>query len=111
MQRQSLLSNCCVPVSYYSNDNQNRLQINESYKKFNRKAQNKALLDSLREPSSKYPLESSWSFWFFKNYSGPSWEDNLIKLTTVDSVEDFWSVFNYLKPVEDIADGIIIISV
>lgn len=41
---------------------------------------------------SKYPLENSWSFWFFKNDQKKDWKDNLVFITTVDFVEDFWAL-------------------
>ena len=109
-RKQFLFPQCLENENHYSKiekSSLNKSELNENYKKLNRKAQSHALLNSLREPSSKYPLECSWSFWFFKNNGGSNWKDNLIELTIVDSVEDFWSVFNYLKPVKELADGII----
>jgi len=53
----------------------------------------------------KYPLEYNWSFWFFKNTKSQEWEENLVLLTTVSYVEEFWSVYHYLKPVECLSDG------
>jgi len=68
-----------------------------------KQAESKLLL----EPCLKYRLETSWSFWFYKNSDG-NWKDNLLFITNVDYVEEFWSVFNYLKPVGELANGIII---
>lgn len=59
----------------------------------------------LRNPKSKYPLEFEWSFWFFKNNRDSDWKDNIILLTSVDNVEDFWAVFNHLRPVNDLHEG------
>ena len=59
----------------------------------------------LRDPSLKYPLECSWSFWFFKNNREYDWKENLTLLTTVDTVEDFWSVYIHLRPVESLQEG------
>jgi hypothetical protein len=39
----------------------------------------------------KYPLENSWSFWFFKNDKNKLWKDNLVYITSVEFVEDFWA--------------------
>ena len=39
----------------------------------------------------KYPLENSWSFWFFKNDKNKLWKDNLVLITSVEFVEDFWA--------------------
>ena len=47
----------------------------------------------LNDPTIKFPLENSWSFWFFKNEKSKSWKDNVKFITTVDFVEDFWGYF------------------
>jgi len=47
-------------------------------------------------PNTKWPLHDSWTFWYFKNDSNLSWEDNLNKLIEVAYIEDFWSVVNYV---------------
>ena len=51
-------------------------------------------------PTIKWPLYSTWSFWFSTNdRSKKDWKDNLIKFADVSYIEDFWCVFNYLvKP-------------
>lgn len=55
--------------------------------------------------NSKYRLESSWCFWFYKNNRDYQWKENLIQLCTIKYVEDFWSVYNHLKPVEYLSEG------
>ncbi|XP_046960871.1 eukaryotic translation initiation factor 4E1-like [Vanessa cardui] len=44
----------------------------------------------------KHPLNNSWSFWMFTNKKSV-WEENLIKLTTFDTVEDYWSLYHHMK--------------
>lgn len=58
-----------------------------------------------RNPKAKYPLECEWSFWFFKNNRVTDWKENLILLTTIDNVEDFWSVYNHLRPASNLHEG------
>ena len=54
----------------------------------------------------RYPLENSWSFWFYKNSRKTNnWSENLIHLINIDSVEEFWSVHSHLKPVEFLSNG------
>ncbi|KAM3961565.1 eukaryotic translation initiation factor 4E-like [Aphomia sociella] len=44
----------------------------------------------------KHPLERPWSIWFNSN-DKPNWEDCLVKLTTFDTVEDYWCLFHHMK--------------
>jgi len=63
------------------------------------------------EPSNfnvKHPLQNAWTIWFDnpgKRTNVASWGDFLKKVTTVATVEDFWSVFNYLKPASTLPQG------
>lgn len=47
--------------------------------------------DLINDPNVKYPLENSWSFWFYKGEKTKSWKDNVKFITSVDYVEDFWA--------------------
>jgi len=59
----------------------------------------------LTDPNIKFPLENSWSFWFYKNDKSKSWKDNVKFITTVDFVEDFWGVYNHLQLVSKMSPG------
>jgi hypothetical protein len=84
----------------------------------------------IQQPNVKFPLENSWSFWFYKNEKSKEWKDNLVFITTVDFVEDFWAfvflalvfgwpslmiffrllpcvnrVYNHLQPVSKLSAG------
>ena len=52
-----------------------------------------------------FPLEDSWTFWYFKNDRLCDWKDNLIKITTISTVESFWSVYNHLQPASRLGQG------
>jgi len=54
---------------------------------------------------SHHPLSSSWTFWFYRASPSLSWEENQIKLASVATVEDFWQVFNVLKPASQLSPG------
>jgi len=45
----------------------------------------------------KHPLQNKWGLWFFKNDKLKSWADNLRLITTFDTVEDFWGVYNHIQ--------------
>ncbi|XP_072940532.1 eukaryotic translation initiation factor 4E1-like [Epargyreus clarus] len=44
----------------------------------------------------KHPLQNVWSFWMFMNEKR-NWEENLIELTTFDTVEDYWCLYHHMK--------------
>jgi len=50
-------------------------------------------------------LRSSWTFWLYVNDSSRSWEQNQTKLATVDTIEDFWLVFNRIMSASDLPPG------
>ena len=52
-----------------------------------------------------FPLQDSWSFWYFKNGRMGDWKDNLIHITTISTVEAFWSVFNHLQSPSRLEQG------
>jgi len=65
----------------------------------------------IAEPSNfavKHPLQNGWSIWYDnpgKRTNQASWGDHLRKITTFDTVEDFWRVFNNLKPASSLPQG------
>ena len=53
----------------------------------------------------KHPLANKWVFWWFRNDKSKSWEQNQEKITTVDTIEDFWQVHNYIEPAGKLNQG------
>ncbi|XP_050433233.1 eukaryotic translation initiation factor 4E-1A-like [Adelges cooleyi] len=45
----------------------------------------------------KHPLENKWTLWFYENRS-KVWEDNVREVASFDTVEDFWCLYNHIKP-------------
>ena len=45
----------------------------------------------------KHPLQNAWTLWFFKNDKSRSWEENQRQVMTVDTIEDFWSLYNHIE--------------
>lgn len=83
-------------------------QTNENKQSQNNIANKDQVQLILNEPNVKFPLEDSWSFWFYKNERTKEWKENVKFITTVDFVEDFWGSvkffiilyfcsFNYFK--------------
>ena len=53
----------------------------------------------------KHPLANKWVFWWFRNDKSKKWEQNLEKIATVDTIEDFWQVHNYIEPASKLNQG------
>jgi len=58
--------------------------------------------------SMKHPLQNRWTIWYDnpgKKTSQASWADNLKKIVTFDTVEDFWRIFNNIRPSSKLLSG------
>jgi len=53
----------------------------------------------------KHPLQNSWTLWYYDNEKGKSWEACQHQITTFDTVEDFWSLYNHIKQPLEIKNG------
>jgi len=58
-----------------------------------------------KELMVKHPLQNRWSLWFFKNDKTKNWAANLRQITTFDSVEDFWSIYNHIQLASKLSVG------
>ncbi|KAK8786018.1 hypothetical protein V5799_007619 [Amblyomma americanum] len=53
----------------------------------------------------KHPLQHRWSLWYHKNDRNRSWEENLLQISSFDTVEDFWALYNHMELPSKIAEG------
>ncbi|XP_070497531.1 eukaryotic translation initiation factor 4E1 isoform X2 [Chironomus tepperi] len=53
----------------------------------------------------KHPLQHSWTLWYFEPDRNKSWEDNQNKVSTFNTVEDFWSLFTHIKQPSEVKIG------
>uniref|UniRef100_A0A1B0AVS9 eIF-4F 25 kDa subunit n=1 Tax=Glossina palpalis gambiensis TaxID=67801 RepID=A0A1B0AVS9_9MUSC len=53
----------------------------------------------------KHPLQNTWTLWYLENDRTKSWEDMQNEIMSFDTVEDFWSLYNHIKPPSDIKIG------
>ncbi|CAH1793411.1 unnamed protein product [Owenia fusiformis] len=53
----------------------------------------------------KHPLQNKWALWFFKNDKSKDWASNLKLVTTFDTVEDFWALYNHVQPASKLPSG------
>jgi len=53
----------------------------------------------------KHPLENTWTLWYLENDRNKSWEEMQNEITSFDMVEDFWSLYNHIKPPSELKIG------
>jgi len=56
----------------------------------------------------KHPLQNRWALWYDNppsKTSQQSWADSLKKVVAFDTVEDFWRIFNNIRPASKLAHG------
>ncbi|XP_068675736.1 eukaryotic translation initiation factor 4E-like [Montipora foliosa] len=56
-------------------------------------------------PYVKHPLQNKWALWFYKNDKTKSWKANLRLVTSFDTVEDFWGVYNHIQSASRLQSG------
>ena len=44
----------------------------------------------------KHPMQHEWTFWHFKQDSNVIWTDKWHHVLSVQTVEDFWAVYNWI---------------
>ncbi|XP_022215465.1 eukaryotic translation initiation factor 4E1 [Drosophila obscura] len=82
------------PVNFMV-DEQEELQLERS--SFNHV---RSLLDD--DLLVKHPLEHTWTVWHWENDRSKAWSDMLNEVTSFNTVEDFFSVYYFIKPPSDL---------
>ncbi|CAH1117453.1 unnamed protein product [Phaedon cochleariae] len=62
-------------------------------------------LDIPMDFSIKHPLQSCWSLWYYENDRNLTWEKNQKEISSFQTVEDFWSLYNHIKPASELRQG------
>ncbi|XP_062132685.1 eukaryotic translation initiation factor 4E1 [Drosophila sulfurigaster albostrigata] len=50
----------------------------------------------------KHPLEHTWTLWHWQNDRAKAWSEMLSDVTSFNTVEDFFSVYYFIKPPSDL---------
>lgn len=53
----------------------------------------------------KHPLQNQWTLWYLENDRSKSWEDMQNEITSFDTVEDFWSLYNHIRVASELKQG------
>ncbi|KAH1013573.1 hypothetical protein HUJ04_002551 [Dendroctonus ponderosae] len=62
-------------------------------------------LEAPMDYSVKHPLQNVWTLWYYENDRNQSWEKNQREISSFDTVEDFWSLYNHIKPASELKQG------
>ncbi|XP_056642842.1 eukaryotic translation initiation factor 4E-1A-like isoform X1 [Diorhabda sublineata] len=55
--------------------------------------------------SIKHPLQNAWTLWYYESDRTQSWEKNQKEIASFQTVEDFWSLYNHIKPSSELKQG------
>ncbi|XP_018577506.1 eukaryotic translation initiation factor 4E-1A-like [Anoplophora glabripennis] len=55
--------------------------------------------------SIKHPLQNCWTLWYYENDRTQSWAQNQKEIASFQTVEDFWSLYNHIKPASELRQG------
>lgn len=53
----------------------------------------------------KHPLQHTWTLWYYEPDKNKTWEESQREITNFDTVEDFWSLYNHIKPASELILG------
>ncbi|KAL1115433.1 hypothetical protein AAG570_007463 [Ranatra chinensis] len=53
----------------------------------------------------KHPLQHTWTLWYLDIVKTRSWSDCLAQIGSFNTIEDFWCLFNHVKPVSLLKHG------
>lgn len=53
----------------------------------------------------KHPLQHGWTLWYLDGNKTKPWEECLMEVGSFSTIEDFWSLFNHIKPVSMVKCG------
>nr|QBH73404.1 eukaryotic translation initiation factor 4e [Thermobia domestica] len=78
------------------------MEVDQSDKKNNEVANVEELPPELL---IKHPLQNIWTLWYYENDRNRSWEENQREITSFDTVEDFWGLYNHIKAASELRQG------
>jgi len=73
------------------------IQVEEKHENQAENNATAAATEPIAEMDEKHPLQNKWTLWFFKNEKGKQWKDNCRPVTTFNTVEDFWAIYNHIQ--------------
>ncbi|XP_012273019.1 eukaryotic translation initiation factor 4E-1A isoform X3 [Orussus abietinus] len=53
----------------------------------------------------KHPLQNTWTLWYYEADRSKTWRENQREITSFDTAEDFWSLYNHIKSASELRQG------
>ncbi|XP_020300549.1 eukaryotic translation initiation factor 4E-like isoform X1 [Pseudomyrmex gracilis] len=53
----------------------------------------------------KHPLQNTWTLWYYEPDRNKTWEESQREITSFDTAEDFWSLYNHIKTASELRQG------
>ncbi|XP_034942462.1 eukaryotic translation initiation factor 4E-like isoform X2 [Chelonus insularis] len=53
----------------------------------------------------KHPLQHTWTLWYYEPDKQKTWEESQREITSFDTAEDFWSLYNHIKSASELRVG------
>ncbi|KYN36548.1 Eukaryotic translation initiation factor 4E [Trachymyrmex septentrionalis] len=53
----------------------------------------------------KHPLQNTWTLWYYEPDRTKTWEESQREITSFDTAEDFWSLYNHIKTASELRQG------
>lgn len=61
--------------------------------------------EHLCSDDEKLPLKHAWGTYFYKADKQRDWKQNVIYITSINYVEDFWSFYSHTYALRDLSNG------
>jgi hypothetical protein len=58
-----------------------------------------------QQQDDKLPLKNAWGTYFYKADKQRDWKQNVIYITSINYVEDFWSFYTHTYGLRDLSNG------
>lgn len=60
---------------------------------------------NLQKLLSRHPLHCRWTLWYIKGDRSMNWEGCLKQVAVLDTIEDFWALYNHIQPASSLELG------
>lgn len=85
------------------NNNNSTIELENNIQDNQQEYTNSSL--SNQQQDEKLPLKNAWGIYFYKADKQKDWKQNVIYITSINYVEDFWSFYTHTYGLRDLSNG------